>query len=56
MTDEQLLSKLNSIASREVNTAGKRGITGENKRAELVREALRRGLIGYPSKAKYRVG
>lgn len=34
--------------------AGKAGMSGENKRAELVREAMKRGLLGYPSKRKYR--
>ena len=55
MTDEQLLAKLNAIA-REVGSAGKTGISAENKRAELVREALKRGIIGMPSKKKYRGG
>ena len=53
MTDEQLLQKLNAI-TREVNSGGKVGMSGEKKRAELVREAHRRNLIGMPSKRKYR--
>jgi len=42
------------MAAREVNIAGKQGMSGENRRAEIVKEADRRGLIGYKLKAKYR--
>lgn len=53
MTDEQVLSRLNAL-SREIGVAGKTGMAAENKRAELVREAHKRKLIGMPSKRKHR--
>lgn len=53
MNDEQLLARLNSIA-REIGIGGKQGMAAENRRAELVREAHKRGLLGMPSKRKHR--
>ena len=53
LTDDQLLAQLNSVR-KEVGGAGKIGMSGEKRRAELVKEAHRRNLIGMKSKRKHR--
>jgi hypothetical protein len=52
LSDEQILSKLRA-ASKAAGAAGKPGISAEAERAVWAREAMRRGLLGYPAKKKY---
>ena len=53
LTDNQLLIRIQQIA-KEVNSAGKVGMSAEKRRSVLVKEALKRNLLGMPSKKKYR--
>lgn len=53
LTDEQILIKLNMF-SKEVNKAGKTGMSAEKERVVFVREAHRRNIIGMKSKKKWR--
>lgn len=53
LDNDQLLARLNAIA-KAVGAAGKTGMSAEKERAVLVKECLKRGIIGYPSKKKYR--
>ena len=53
LTDNQLLIRIQQIA-KEVNSAGKVGMSAEKRRTVLVKEALKRNILGMPSKRKYR--
>lgn len=53
LTDEQVLARL-AAAAKLCGAAGKPGMSGENVRAEWAKEAMKRGLIGYKLKKKYR--
>ena len=53
LTDSQLLMRIQQIA-KEVNSAGKVGMSAEKRRTVLIKEALKRNILGMPSKRKYR--
>ena len=53
LTDNQLLTKIQQIA-KEVGSAGKVGMSAEKRRSVLIKEALKRNLLGTPSKRKWR--
>lgn len=53
LTNEQLLARLWGM-SKTVNLAGKPGMSAEKQRADIVKECLKRGILGMKSKRKFR--
>jgi len=53
LTDQQVLAKIAAL-SKTCGAAGKTGMSAEKERAVWVKEATKRGLLGYPLKRKYR--